>query len=90
MRSRDFAKPVVGPDALEASKEFEMRGKAHRHVALVAAENEAEASHTHAVAAPRPLANGISLLGLSVPARLTIVGAIAALLWALVWLWALP
>ena len=42
-------------------------------VALVAAEDEAEASHTHAVAAPRTLTNGISLLRLSVPARLLIV-----------------
>ena len=39
-----------------------------------------------AVASPR---QGFSLLRLSVPARLAIVGAIAALLWVLVWLWAL-
>jgi hypothetical protein len=32
---------------------------------------------------------GFSLLRLSVPARLAIVGATAALLWAFVWLWAL-
>ena len=32
---------------------------------------------------------GFSLLRLSVPARLVIVGAIAVLLWVLVWLWAL-
>jgi hypothetical protein len=32
---------------------------------------------------------GFSLLRLSVPARLAIVGMIAALLWVLVWLWAL-
>jgi hypothetical protein len=38
-------------------------------------------------APPRP---GFSLLRLSVPVRLAITGAIAALLWALVWLWALP
>jgi len=47
-------------------------------------------AHEHAgelaVAAPR---QGFSLLGLSVPARLAMVGAIAALLWSLVWLWAL-
>jgi hypothetical protein len=61
-----------------------MRGKAHRHVALVAAEE----SHTHAVAAPRPLANGISLLRLSVPARLLIVATASALLWGAVF-WAL-
>ena len=39
-----------------------------------------------ALASPR---QGFSLLRLSVPARLAIVGAIAALLWAFVWLWAL-
>ncbi|HEV3241928.1 MAG TPA: hypothetical protein VGY14_01535 [Methyloceanibacter sp.] len=39
-----------------------------------------------AVASPR---QGFSLLRLSVPARLAIVSAIAALLWILVWLWAL-
>jgi hypothetical protein len=47
-------------------------------------------SHEHAgelaVDAPR---QGFSLLRLSVPTRLAIVGAIAALLWSLVWLWAL-
>jgi hypothetical protein len=47
--------------------------------------------HDHAgrlaIASPRP---GFSLLRLSVPARLAMVGAIAALLWALAWLWALP
>jgi hypothetical protein len=32
---------------------------------------------------------GFSLLRLSVPARLAIVGATSALLWAFVWLWAL-
>jgi hypothetical protein len=32
---------------------------------------------------------GFSLLRLSVRARLAIVGMIAALLWVLVWLWAL-
>jgi hypothetical protein len=34
--------------------------------------------------------SGFSLLRLSVPARLAVVGAITVLLWALVWLWALP
>ncbi len=47
-------------------------------------------AHNHAgelaVAPPR---QSLSLLRLSVPARLAIVGAIAALLWLLVWLWAL-
>jgi hypothetical protein len=32
---------------------------------------------------------GFSLLRLPVPTRLAIVGTIAALLWVLVWLWAL-
>jgi hypothetical protein len=69
-----------------------MRGKAHRHVALVATEGEAAAphahAHAHAVATPRPLANGISLLRLSVPGRLLIVAIAAALLWGAVF-WAL-
>jgi hypothetical protein len=39
-----------------------------------------------AVTPPR---QSFSLLRLSVPARLAITGAIAALLWILVWLWAL-
>jgi hypothetical protein len=46
--------------------------------------------HEHAsklaVASPR---QGFSLLRLSVPARLVMVGAITALLWVLVWLMAL-
>jgi hypothetical protein len=33
--------------------------------------------------------SGVSLLRLSVPARLAIVGIISALLWVMVWLWAL-
>jgi hypothetical protein len=36
-----------------------------------------------------PPRQGFSLLRLSVPARLAIVGATSALLWAFVWLWAL-
>ena len=36
-----------------------------------------------------PPRQGFSLLRLSVPARLAMVGAITALLWAFVWLWAL-
>ncbi len=32
---------------------------------------------------------GFSLLRLSVPSRLAIVGIISALLWVMVWLWAL-
>jgi hypothetical protein len=35
------------------------------------------------------LSLGFSLLRLPVPTRLAIVGTIAALLWVLVWLWAL-
>jgi hypothetical protein len=38
------------------------------------------------VASPR---FGLSLLRLSVPARVAMVGMIAVLLWVLVWLWAL-
>jgi len=63
-----------------------MRGKAHRHVALVA--TEGEAPHAPAVAAPRPRANGISLLRLSVPGRVLIVAIASALLWGAVF-WAL-
>jgi hypothetical protein len=37
-----------------------------------------------------PSRSGFSVLRLSVPARLAIVGAITILLWAVVWLWALP
>ena len=36
-----------------------------------------------------PPRQGFSLLRLSVPARLAMVGAISVLLWAFVWLWAL-
>jgi len=36
-----------------------------------------------------PLRSGFSLLRLSAPARLAIVGAMTVLLWTLVWLWAL-
>jgi hypothetical protein len=72
----------------EASKEVEMQGKVHRHVALVATKGAEAAPRAHAVAAPRPLANGISLLRLSVPARLAMVAIAVALLWGAV-LWAL-
>jgi len=46
--------------------------------------------HEHAgeLAVASPL-QGFSLLRLSVPARLAMVGMSAALLWTLVWLWAL-
>ena len=36
-----------------------------------------------------PSRSGFSLLRLSVPARLAVVGAMTVLLWTLVWLWAL-
>ena len=46
--------------------------------------------HEHAGAlALMPPRQGFSLLRLSVPARLGMVGAISALLWASVWRWAL-
>jgi hypothetical protein len=46
--------------------------------------------HEHAgKIALEPRRQGFSLLRLSVPARLAMVGAISALLWAFVWLWAL-
>jgi len=64
-----------------------MRGKVHRHVALVAADGEA-ATHAHTTAAPRSPASGISLLRLSVPARLLLVAIASALLWGAVF-WAL-
>ena len=67
-----------------------MRGKAHRHVALVATEGEAAALHLHAAAAavPSSPARGISLLRLSVQGRLLIVAIASALLWGAVF-WAL-
>ena len=37
-----------------------------------------------------PFRSGFSLLRLSVPVRLAVVGAITVVLWTLVWLWALP
>ncbi len=60
------------------------RGKVHRHVALVAAEGDAPV----AIASVTPAASGLSLLRLSVPARLAIVAIASALLWGAV-LWAL-
>ena len=56
----------------------------HRHVALVAAEGDAAVE----VQARTPAASGVSLLRLSVPARLAIVAMASALLWGAV-LWAL-
>jgi hypothetical protein len=64
------------------------RGQDHLHVALIATEGEATpVLHEHH-AAPRSLAHGVSLLRLSVPARLLIVAVASALLWGAV-LWAL-
>ena len=60
----------------------ERRG-GHRHVALVADQHDA-ASSVH----PMPAASGVSLLRLSVPARLVMVAVASALLWGAV-LWAL-
>jgi hypothetical protein len=65
----------------------ERRGELHRHVGLVATESEA-APHAPPVAAPRSRTHGVSLLRLSVPARLSIVAIAFALLWGAV-LWAL-
>jgi hypothetical protein len=70
-----------------ATEDMAMRGKVHRHVALVAAEGDAAVPHMHAAASVAG-ANRISLLRLSVPARLLIVAGAAALLWIAV-LWAL-
>jgi hypothetical protein len=64
------------------------RGQDHLHVALVATEGEpTPVLHAH-TAAPRSFAYGVSLLRLSVPARLLIVAVASALLWGAV-LWAL-
>jgi hypothetical protein len=64
----------------------ERRGELHRHVTLV---SDAHDAPPHGAAAMvRPAGAGVSLLRLSVPARLVIVAAAAALLWLSV-LWAL-
>jgi hypothetical protein len=60
------------------------RGKVHRHVALVADQPDAAPSGQ----ASMPAASAVSLLRLSVPARLVMVAVAAALLWGAV-LWAL-
>ncbi|MGZ8416623.1 MAG: hypothetical protein ACXWVQ_06500 [Methyloceanibacter sp.] len=66
-----------------------MRGKVHRHVELAATEGDETmpVPHAHAVASIER-ANRISLLRLSVPARLLIVAIASVLLWGAV-LWAL-
>ena len=53
-------------------------------MALVADQHDA----AHSVQAPMPTASGVSLLRLSVPARLVMVAVASALLWGAV-LWAL-
>lgn len=70
-----------------ATEDIAMRGKTHRHVALVATESDGAAPHIHAAASTAG-ANRVSLLRLSVPARLAIVALASALLWGAV-LWAL-
>jgi hypothetical protein len=62
----------------------ERRGGLHRHAALVTAEPDVRPSRP----ALTPAATGISLLCLSVPARLAMVAIAAAMLWVAV-LWAL-
>jgi hypothetical protein len=64
----------------------ERRGELHRHVTLVSGAHEAPPLGVAAMV--RPAGAGVSLLRLSVPARLVIVAAAAALLWLSV-LWAL-
>jgi hypothetical protein len=63
------------------------REERHRHVALVAPVTVVEAEKLDAELNPQ-VASGISLLRLSVPARLCLVAAAAALLWGAV-AWAL-
>ena len=63
------------------------REERHRHVALVAPVMVVEGERFDAESNP-PVASGISLLRLSVPARLCLVAAAAALLWGAV-AWAL-
>ena len=67
----------------------ERREKRHRHVALVATAT-APVTVAEKIDAEfnRPAISGISLLRLSVPARLFIVAVTSALLWGAV-LWAL-
>jgi hypothetical protein len=62
----------------------ERRGGRHRHVALVV--DQADASLTIAASVPSP--GRLSILRLSVPARLAIVAVASVLLWGAV-LWAL-
>jgi hypothetical protein len=62
----------------------ERRGGLHRHVALVDTSDASPTTHVVTAAA----VSGVSLLRLSVPARLLIVAVASAVLWGAV-LWAL-
>lgn len=64
------------------------REERHRHVALVATASDVTPIIPDRTETARPQASGVSLLRASVPARLLMVAAAAALLWGAV-LWAL-
>lgn len=67
----------------------ERRGELHRHVALISTASDVPAAAADMRATPSDMSgSGLSLLRLSVPARLAMVAAAAALLWVAV-LWAL-
>lgn len=67
----------------------EQRGELHRHVTLVGTASELPAIKADMTAGAAEMAGrGLSMLRLSVPARLAMVAAAAALLWTAV-LWAL-
>lgn len=66
----------------------ERRGELHRHVALISTASDVPAAAADMPATPSDMSgSGLSLLRLSVPARLAMVAAAAALLWVAV-LWA--
>ena len=64
-----------------------MRGKVYWHVALVATKGAEAAPHAHAAASVASV-HRVSLLRLSVPARLAMVAIASLLLWGAVF-WAL-
>jgi hypothetical protein len=66
----------------------ERREERHRHVALVATAPDVAPLIPERTETARLQAGGVSLLRLSVPARLLMVAAAAALLWGAVF-WAL-
>jgi hypothetical protein len=74
---------LSGRASKDVKMQPELRGELHRHVALVATEDDRAAP-----VATHPAAAGVSLLRFSVPARLLIVALAASLLWSAV-LWAL-